>query len=318
MSWETWGFAFSVTVPNLLMLLLGILLRHLRLMDDRLIDGASKLVFNMALPCLLFFSIASNHPHLSDNLALVVFGAIGTVTTFLLLEVSAKWLVAEPRERGVFVQGGFRSNSAIVGLAYAMTAYGEEGIAIASLYLTVTVILFNVLSVITLTRSLHGGQGQKIKRLSLLRSIVTNPLILGLLSGLAYAQTGLGIPQVIKQTGSYISGLSLPLALLCAGASLELRSMFRSSNVAALSSAAKLFLVPTLMTLGGWLCGFRGTTLGIIFMFSATPTASASYVMTRAMGGNATLAANIIAITTVGSFFTTALGIYFLRLWGAI
>ena len=33
--------------------------------------------------------------------------------------------------------------------------------------------------------------------------------------------------------------------------------------------------------------------------------------MTRAMGGNATLAANIIAITTVGSFFTTALGIYF-------
>lgn len=318
MSWETWSFAFSVTVPNLLMLLLGILLRHLRLMDDRLIDGASKLVFNMALPCLLFFSIATNHPRLSDNLALVVFGAVGTVTTFLLLEVSAKWLVADPRERGVFVQGGFRANTAIVGLAYAMTAYGEEGIAIASLYLTVTVMLFNVLSVVTLTRSLHGGQGQKIKRLSLLRSIVTNPLIVALVSGLAYAQTGLGFPQVIKQTGSYISGLSLPLALLCAGASLELRAMFRSSNVAALSSAAKLFLVPTIMTLGGWLCGFRGTTLGIIFMFSATPTASASYVMTRAMGGNATLAANIIAITTVGSFFTTALGIYFLRLWGVI
>ncbi|MBI0275703.1 AEC family transporter, partial [Hafnia alvei] len=41
-------------------------------------------------------------------------------------------------------------------------------------------------------------------------------------------------------------------------------------------------------------------------------------VMTRAMGGNATLAANIIAITTVGSFFTTALGLYFLRGWGVI
>ncbi|AHG19027.1 transporter [Chania multitudinisentens RB-25] len=318
MSWETWSFAFNVTVPNLLMMLLGIVLRHTRLMDDRFVDGASRLVFNLALPCLLFFSIATNHPQLRDNFPLVVYGALGTVGTFLLLEVAAKWLVKEPRERGVFVQGGFRANTAVVGLAYAMTAYGDEGVAIASLYLTVTVFLFNVLSVITLTRSLQAEPNKRIKHLSLLRSIVTNPLIIGLLSGLVYAQTGLGIPPVIKQTGSYISGLSLPLALLCTGASLDLRAMFRSSNVAALSSAAKLFLVPMLMTFGGWLFGFHGAALGIIFLFSATPTASGSYVMTRAMGGNATLAANIIAITTVGSFFTTVLGIYLLRSWGVI
>lgn len=318
MSWETWSFAFSVTVPNLLMMLLGVLLRHWRLMDDRFIDGATRLVFNLALPCLLFFSIATNHPQLLGNLPLVLYGAIGTVATFLLLEVAASWLVKEPRERGVFVQGGFRANTAIVGLAYAMTAYGDEGVALGSLYLTVTVILFNVLSVITLTRSLYGGHGKKIGRLSLLRSIATNPLIIGLVCGLLFAQTDLAIPQVIRQTGSYISGLSLPLALLCTGASLDLRAMFRSSNVAALSSSAKLFVVPILMTLGGWLCGFHGAALGIIFLFSATPTASGSYVMTRAMGGNATLAANIIAITTVGSFFTTALGIYFLRSWGVI
>jgi malonate transporter and related proteins len=318
MSWETWSFAFNVTVPNLLMMLLGVLLRHWRLMDDRLIDGASRLVFNLALPCLLFFSIATNHPQILANLSLVLYGAISTVATFLLLEIAAIWLVKEPRERGVFVQGGFRANTAIVGLAYAMTAYGDQGVALGSLYLTVTVILFNVLSVVTLTRSLQGGPDKKISHFALLRGIVTNPLIIGLLCGLAYAQTGLGIPHVITQTGSYISGLSLPLALLCTGASLDLRAMFRSSNVAALASSAKLFVVPMLMTFGGWLCGFQGAALGIIFLFSATPTASGSYVMTRAMGGNATLAANIIAITTVGSFFTTALGIYFLRSWGVI
>lgn len=81
--------------------------------------------------------------------------------TFLLLEVAAKWLVKDPRERGVFVQGGFRANTAIVGLAFAMTAYGAEGVAIGSMYLTVTVILFNTLSVITLTRSLQAGRVAK-------------------------------------------------------------------------------------------------------------------------------------------------------------
>lgn len=54
MSWETWSFAFSVTVPNLLMMLLGILLRRGGLMDDRFCDGATRVVFNLALPCLLF------------------------------------------------------------------------------------------------------------------------------------------------------------------------------------------------------------------------------------------------------------------------
>ncbi|HFG8879879.1 TPA: AEC family transporter [Yersinia enterocolitica] len=318
MSWETWSFAFSVTVPNLLMMLLGMLLRRGGLMDDRFCDGATRVVFNLALPCLLFFSVATNHVSLLDNLPLVIYGAVGTLLTFLLLEIAAKWLVTDPRERGVFVQGGFRANTAIVGLAFAMTAYGDEGVALGSMYLTVTVILFNMLSVITLTRSLQSGQGGKISKVALLRSIVTNPLIIGLVCGLAYAQTQLPIPQVIVQTGSYISALALPLALLCTGASLDWHAMFRSSNVAALSSVAKLFIVPILMTLGGLLMGFRGATLGIIFLFSATPTAASSYVMTRAMGGNATLAANIIAITTVGSFFTTALGIYFLRSLGVM
>lgn len=94
--------------------------------------------------------------------------------------------------------------------------------------------------------------------------------------------------------------------------------MFRSSNVAMLASVAKLLVVPGLLTFGGWLVGFRGVELGIIFLFSSTPTASGSYVMTRAMGGNATLAANIIGLTTAGAFFVIAFGLYFLRSLGVI
>lgn len=41
--------------------------------------------------------------------------------------------------------------------------------------------------------------------------------------------------------------------------------------------------------------------MGILLLMSSAPTAAASYVMTKAMGGNATLAANIIALTTLGS-----------------
>ncbi|KFX02601.1 transporter [Pectobacterium betavasculorum] len=319
MSWETWSFAFNVTMPNLLMLLIGVALRKLNLLNDAFCDAAMRLVFNLSLPCLLFFSVATNHQAFSEQWPLVVYGTVGTLATFLLLEIVALRLVKEPTERGIFVQGGFRSNTGIMGMAFAMSAYGEEGVAVGSMYLMVTVIMFNALSVITLTRSLQRqSPDQRIPVSTLLRGIVTNPLIIGLLCGAAYAQSHLPIPTVVKQTGGFISSMALPLALLCAGASLEWRSMFRSSNVAMLSSVAKLLVVPGLLTFGGWMAGFRGVELGIIFLFSSTPTASGSYVMTRAMGGNATLAANIIGLTTAGGFFVIALGLYFLRSLGVI
>ncbi|UMO86463.1 AEC family transporter [Pectobacterium sp. PL64] len=319
MSWETWSFAFNVTMPNLLMLFMGVALRKIGLLNDAFCDAAMRLVFNLSLPCLLFFSVASNHQSFSDQWPLVLYGTLGTLATFLLLEIAAVRLIKEPTERGIFVQGGFRSNTGIMGLAFAVSAYGEEGVAVGSLYLVVTVIMFNALSVITLTRSLQRkSPDQRISVLMLLRGIATNPLIIGLLCGAAYAQSHLPMPGVIKQTGSFISSMALPLALLCAGASLEWRSMFRSSNVAMLASVAKLLVVPGLLTFGGWLVGFRGVELGIIFLFSSTPTASGSYVMTRAMGGNATLAANIIGLTTAGAFFVIALGLYVLRSLGVI
>ncbi|VFS52985.1 auxin efflux carrier [Budvicia aquatica] len=316
MSWEAWNFAFNVTVPNLLMLLMGIFLRRFRLIDDNFCDSASRLVFNLALPCTLFFSIATNHGDLQQHIPIIIYGAVGTIVTYLMLELVAPLLVKDPRERGIFVQGGFRGNAAILGVAYCAMAFGSEGVAIASFYIIVTVILFNVLSVITLTRSLSSGRGGAPGFLSMLRGIVTNPLIIGILFGLPFSLFSISMPEFVVNTGKYISGIALPLALLCTGASLDFRAMFRASNVAVLSCIARIIVVPGVLFLGAWLYGFRGVPLGVIFLLTATPTASASYIMTRAMGGNSTLAANIIALTTLGSFFTTAFGLLFFRAAG--
>lgn len=318
MFWETWSFALEVTLPNVFMMLVGVILRRWHVIDDVFCDVASRVVFNVALPCLLFTSLATNHARLMDHQSLVIYGVLGTLVSFLLLELVALRLVKEPRERGIFVQGGFRANTGVLGLAYAASAYGNKGVAVGSMYLLVTVLLFNILSVITLTRSLQPGRGNTLFSVSMLRNIATNPLIIGLMCGSLYGATGWGLPTVIQKTGDSLSALALPLALLCTGASLNLRAVFGSSSVALYSSLAKVLFVPLFLTAGAWLVGLRGIGLGIIFMFSATPTAAGSYAMTRAMGGNATLAANIIALTTVGSFFTTAVGIFLLRHWGVM
>ena len=69
------------------------------------------------------------------------------------------------------------------------------------------------------------------------------------------------------------------------------------------------------LVLGAWALGFRGADLAILFLYFASPTAAASFVMARAANGNHELAAAIIVITTLMAAITTNIGIFVLQ-WG--
>jgi len=163
--------------------------------------------------------------------------------------------------------------------------------------------------VITLRRSLHGGQGV----MPMLRGVMTNPLIIGILVGLPVAPLGIELPQVAVQSAQYFANLTLPLALLCTGASLDFAALKGEWRNTIAASIGRLVVVPFIVTLGAALLGYRGMDLGVLMLLISSPAAAASYIMVRAMGGNAALAANIIAVTTFGSVVATSLAITLMR-----
>jgi len=303
------SFSFSVTGPIFVIIILGVLFMRVGIINDAFVDVGSRLVFNVALPVLLFTSISKTKFEKAANFDVVIFGATATLIAYLLLELIAKRVIAEPADRGVVVQGSFRSNMGIIGLAYCVNAYGNQGLAAAALYLAVVTMLYNVLSVITLNRSLDKQKGL----LPVLRSIAKNPLIISILLALLVSWSGIQIPALLLQSSQYFANLTLPLALLCAGASLNFMAMRLAIHSTLITSVFKLLVLPTGFVVGGYLMGFRGLDLGLLLLMSSAPTAAASYVMVRAMGGNATLAANIIVVTTLGSIVTTSIGIMILR-----
>ena len=307
---QTLSFAFSVTGPIFMILALGVWLKRIGMLNDAFVESASKLVFNVTLPALLFISISQTSLSESANLAIIAYGAAATVLVFILLECLAYYWVKPPEDRGVVVQGAFRSNMGIVGLAYCVNAYGEAGLVAASLYLGLITILFNILAVITLSRSLHT-EDPSWRRIFI--GIARNPLIIGIVAALPFAWQQWTLPPVLLQTGDYFAQMTLPLALLCTGATLNFRSIRYAVGKTFGASLGKLVLVPAVFALSAVWPGFRGMDLGILMLMAFAPTAAASYIMVRAMGGNAVLAANIIAITTIGSLFSTSLGIVLLK-----
>ena len=313
-------FAITIVLPNLFLMGLGFLMQRRGEASQAFIDQASSFVFNYCLPCLLFFSVVDSEVDYAKQMILIMAGILVTFILFIGAEVYAKFFIPKPADQGVFVQGIFRSNMAIIGLATVANAYGEQGLSIGAVYMGVVTILFNILAVITLSRVSKSADDTWVSRsIMVVKKLFTNPLIIALLAAFAYKSLPLPpITGVIHTTGDLLAAVALPLALICAGASIDLKSMLHPSGLSMQASIGRIVIAPFVAIVVGLSFGLSGMHMGVLFLMAASPTAAASYVMAKAMGGNDILAANILAFTTVVGMFGMAIGAAILRVLGWI
>lgn len=305
----TLSFSLSILGPIFIVLFLGTYLSKVRILDQAFVETGSKLVFNITLPALLFINISQADFKESANVPLILAGVVVTLVTWLLITALAKKIITSDANRGVVIQGGFRSNMGVFGLAFCFNAYGTQGLVTASLYVATVTILYNVLSIISLNRASKKALGFG----GTLIGIIKNPLIMAICAALPFSYFNITLPEFTIKTGQYFANMTLPLALLCIGASLDFKVLRHNIKEAALACSAKLILVPLVMLVIAIPLGFRGQELGVLFFMASAPTATGSYVMVRALGGNSVLAANIIVSSTIFSLITTSLGITILR-----
>lgn len=308
-------FSVSVTLPTLLMLLLGILLRTRGIIDDKFCGQATKIIFNITLPILLFQNIVKNQVDYASQAPVLLVGLIGTLVLFLIAEILAVNFVKLKSERATFVQAVYRGNNGILGLAFCINAYGDEALAPASIYAAALTFVYNILGVITLTRHLSDG---KVSPFNVLLNVLKNPLIIGISLGVLVSVTQIQLPKTLITSGDYLANMTLPVALLCTGASIDVKALFRASDLSLWATTWRVFISPFFMVLLGKIFGLSGISLGILFLMTVTPMAAAAYAMIRAMGGNATTAANIIGLTSFASMFSSSIGLLILTQLGWI
>lgn len=296
------SFITATLLPVLILLCMGWVFRRIKWIDDAFVETGSSLVFKVALPALLFLAISQADFSDAANLRLIGSGIVGTFIVFGLLVVISHFFVTPQSAKGVVVQGGFRANIGVVGLAYCASVYDQNGFAVASVYMGCLTILFNVLSVFILNYY-QGASRSLVKQLKIM---ARNPLIIAIVTALAFSYYQWTLPQVVVHTGEYFAQLTLPLALICTGASLQFRSFSSDWSNIVISIVSKCVLHPLIQVTLAYAIGLRNTELGIALFFSIAPTAAASYVMVRALGGDPRLAASIIAISTLASLPITA------------
>ncbi|WP_111637433.1 AEC family transporter [Marinomonas shanghaiensis] len=301
---ETQSVILDVAAPVLLMIAMGALLRRIQLINDGFILVSSRFVFQVSMPALFFFGMMSNNLNglISLNLAAYFLAAIGL--TFLLSWWLAVKLNVPERQRGVFVQIAFRGNCGIFSVALVVNMFGQEGVALGGVMSGLSVLLFNILAEVILTRYSHG----QLRLVPVLKSLLKNPLIVSIVLGVGANMIGLTLPAFVMKTGSLIGGLSLPLALVCIGGSLATSGFILPKHFS-MAMLCKVLLSPILFTAIGYGLGFSQKELLFLFIFLAAPTAASAYVTAVAKGDDGKSTANAIASTTLVSSVVIVVGI---------
>lgn len=308
-------YSVNAILPIFLLVVLGWILKRTGKLTEAFTEIADWLVFKVGLPVMLFLEVAESSLAESGDGKLILYLVIAVTASFTLMSVLSLFIVRKPEMRGAFIQGSCRSNFAILGVPLAQNMFGDVGGQVIAITMPFVILMFNSYSVVIL--SIFSGNREKrfgwntLK--GILKSIVTNPLIIGVVLGLPFMLWGIGIPTAASKTLHYLSGLTTPLALMSLGANFKAESLRGRAGYAVLGALNRTIIVPAVAVTAAALFGLRGPALGVVLICFGAPTAVSSYIMAKKMDNDHELAAQILLLSTMLCVFTIFVGIFILK-----
>lgn len=301
------GDMFNAFVNSLISLLfcmlVGFICRKIKLLDDTLIAGLTKLLVKVTLPCTVFISLMRpfSRTLLLESVATFFLSGLIYLGGGLLGVLLARLMKANPTEKRVWIFALIFANVGYMGFPVSQAVFGDTGLIYTSmanasfnfLAFTIGVRLFNPKEP-GQTDALPGG-------LSGWRMIAFNPALIATLAGFICFVTGFRFPTPILNGASMIGGMTTPVSMLLVGAILaknKLRSLFADFKILPVI-AVRLAVVPLVAfaVLRPWVA--NPMMLGVIVMLSAMPVASLTAIFAEQYRGDTALASKLVALSTL-------------------
>ena len=294
----------------------GYLLSRTGFWSGTMLSDFNRFVFKIALPCLLFRQSYQTDFSAGSGIKLPLFGVVFAVSLVAALWIFTPKFLPDPHRAASVIQGIFRTNIALFGLPLAINLFGEQNTGDMILMVAFMVPLFNVMAVVVL--SSFSGAAAKPKTADVIKDILSNRLIWGVLLGLFVAGYGIKMPDVLLRPIADLGATATPLSMLSLGGQFSFKSAAQNRCTLFWACAMRLVFVPAAAVAAGVLCGFSGPAIGAIFIVFGAPTAASSYIMAQTMRADGELAGEIVVFSTMLSVFTIFAGTVALRSFSLI
>ena len=310
--------SFNVIAPVFFLMVLGYLLvNYTSLADRKLTKQANAIVFKIFLPCMLFYNVYQSDigAEIHSRIKLCIWAAGGLLILFVLLCLIVPKVVKQENQQGVVIQGIFRNNYVIFGVAVVQNMYGVKSTTTAAILSAILVPMYNFLAVVALS---IFGEKRETDWKKIILDIVKNPLIISSVLGIIFSLLGIRLPTAVDTTVQDLAKLSTPIAFMILGGDLDFSKVKGNLKVASVVLTIKLVILPLIMIPMIVMMGYRDADLLSGLLAYQTPVAVSSYIMAQQAGADGQLAGQLVVFSSVLSIFTLFVTILILRTIGLL
>ncbi|MGO4670620.1 AEC family transporter [Bosea sp. 2YAB26] len=290
-----------VVLPVFGLIGLGYVARWTKLVRETTGEGLSDFVFVLAVPCLLFRTLAK-----ADIPASQPWGYWISYFTGLTIVWALAMLIAHrvfSRKGPELVVSGFaaaQSNTVFVGVPMILKAYGDAGAVPLGLLLAIHL-------PVTMTAATLLAEGRSASLKMMARRLFTHPIIIGILLGSAVRPVIGFIPAPVWTLVDLLAGAAVPCALISLGIAMRRYGLESGLGLPAVLSALKLGLHPLIVyLLATRVFEMPAHWSGVAVLFAACPCGINAYLFAERYRQGVADASSAIALSTMLSLFTTA------------
>jgi predicted permease len=298
---------FSLALPLFALILVGYLVMRLSGWPVSVSDGLSRFVFTLAIPAMLFRLMSQSRDlHLVDSRLLIAFFGACLIAFILGRLVAWKVFVLDGISQSVFAMGGIFSNCVMLGLPLAKASFGDAVVPPVALVLVFNALILWTLVTVSVEWARHGSFSVKGFTRTV-KGVLTNPVVMGILSGTFFSLTGWTLPEAIDSPIAMIAETAPPMSLIALGMGLAEYGMRSGIRISAAICAIKLIVQP-LVTWGlACLLGLPKLETQAIVLLSSMAIGINVYLMSRQFNALEGPTASALVLSTLLASITTPL-----------
>lgn len=297
----------DVILPVFLIIGAGYFAAWRKILDEAAIDGIMRFAQNFAVPILLFNSVSKLDLAQSFDPALLTSFYAGALTAGGLGYLGARFLFHRtPAEAVAIAFVASFSNSLLLGLPITERAYGPD--ALAGNYAIISIhspILYGIgITLMELVRSKGEGLAKLALARRVLKSILLQPLVVGLALGFAVNLLGLPVPKVVASAVEMMVKTAIPAALFGLGGILLRYRPEGDMKTIAFVSLLTLFVHPMITYTLGHALGLTTDQMRSAVLTAAMAPGVNAFLFANMYGVAKRVAASTVLLATAATIVT--------------
>ncbi|QXE21129.1 AEC family transporter [Clostridium sp. 001] len=293
--------AIGSVLSIVIMICTGCVLTKFKWLNENISKVFSKLVCNVALPCLMISNLMGNFTrdkldHIGKGLIIPVLSmAIGYILAILI----SKIIKVKKERTGTFRSMFFVSNSIFIGLPINLALFGSKSVPYVLLYYIANTTFFWTIGAYGIS-----SDGQADKKTSIFSKETLNrifsPPLMGFIIAMIFIFCGIKLPKFVMDTCKYFGDMTTPLSMLFIGITIyyvDIKKMKMSKDIFFVL-IGRFIISPVLII---FLAGFfpiPELMKKVFIIQAAMPVMTNTSIVAKAYGADYEYAAVVTSLTT--------------------